>query len=203
MAKGLKKGQSKYMPHLRKAARPAISNGIGHIPNSQHSQMVVNEYGVARTPEELKTKGKFGGLCNRSCCLRREAYWYNRGSYAYYCEDCARLINDEFRFRDDVELYASLLVQAPLDVDIIDLDAIYGDLEREHLWSDTHPKPWAVQYSNGHMVYFATEEEAAAAQRHYRRVTGLRSDGSNPLWFSDLTKRYEELRKQVTIKGNR
>lgn len=160
-------------------------------------------YQIKRTDAEMATKGKFGGLCNRSACLRHEAYWWNRGLYAYYCQDCAHLINKEFRHRDDVENYGSLLVQPPLDVDIVDLAAIYGEIELRELWADTHPKPWCIEYSNGSRVYFDTEEEAADAQRHYRFVTGLRSDGSNPLWYTDMSKRYEELRTQVTIKASR
>ena len=136
MAK-LKKGQSKYMPHLR------VTKSVGSVKQvlGRAGLSGGNEYGIVRTEEELKTKGKYGGLCNRSCCLRHEAYWWNRGSRAYYCEDCARLINQEFRHRDDVENYGSLLVQPPLDVDIVDLGAIYGDIEVRELWKDKHPKP--------------------------------------------------------------
>jgi hypothetical protein len=34
-------------------------------------------------------KGKEGGACNRERCQAEPALWYNHGSYAWYCEDCA------------------------------------------------------------------------------------------------------------------
>lgn len=48
-----------------------------------------------------KNKGQFNGSCNRRQCLEPGASWYNRGSYAFYCEDCAHMLNhanrnDEF-----------------------------------------------------------------------------------------------------------
>ncbi len=45
--------------------------------------------------KNMSMKGKFDGLCNRSACLRPGAKWYNRGSYAFYCEDCAHMLNRE------------------------------------------------------------------------------------------------------------
>lgn len=205
----MKRGQSKYMPHMRAKAAPqprtySVSNQ--NAPSSvppEHIPQPRGHYAILRSDAEMATKGTFGGLCNRSACLRHDAYWWNRGSYAYYCEDCAYLINKEFRHRDDVENYGSLLVQPPQDVDVVDLAAIYGDIERRELWSDKHPKPWCIEYSTGIRVYFDTEEEATGAQMRYRRVTGLREDGSKPLWFIELSKRYEELRTQVTIKASR
>ena len=42
-----------------------------------------------------KVKGRKNGLCNRSACQSpTNVVWYNTGSYAYYCEECAKLIND-------------------------------------------------------------------------------------------------------------
>lgn len=41
-----------------------------------------------------KDKGKYKGACNRSACLRYPATWYNRGSYAFYCASCGRMLND-------------------------------------------------------------------------------------------------------------
>lgn len=42
-------------------------------------------------------KGRFGELCNRTQCLAPGATWYNRGSYAFYCADCARMLNHDNR----------------------------------------------------------------------------------------------------------
>ena len=44
--------------------------------------------------EEPKDKGKQGGACNRSCCLAPNAEWYNFGSLAWYCEECADMLNE-------------------------------------------------------------------------------------------------------------
>ena len=33
------------------------------------------------------------GRCNRSACQKSPAPWYNRASNAWYCEECALLIN--------------------------------------------------------------------------------------------------------------
>lgn len=41
--------------------------------------------------------GEYGGLCYRTVCQRPNAVWWNRGSYHYYCEDCARMLNRENR----------------------------------------------------------------------------------------------------------
>lgn len=38
-------------------------------------------------------KGVKGGNCNRAACQQPNAWWYNRGSWAYYCGPCAKLIN--------------------------------------------------------------------------------------------------------------
>jgi len=63
----------------------------------------VNPHDFFKTiPEVKKFKGQFSGLCNRSACLSpREVIWYNWGSHAFYCEDCARMLNRENkRFTD-------------------------------------------------------------------------------------------------------
>jgi hypothetical protein len=42
-------------------------------------------------------KGQKAGSCNRRDCQEPGAVFYNRGSYAYYCGPCARMINDAYR----------------------------------------------------------------------------------------------------------
>jgi hypothetical protein len=37
-------------------------------------------------------KGLEGGACNRSCCQREPANWYNHGSHSWYCDNCRALI---------------------------------------------------------------------------------------------------------------
>lgn len=41
---------------------------------------------------EKPNKGKEGGACNRRSCQAEPALWYNHGSFAWYCEDCADAI---------------------------------------------------------------------------------------------------------------
>ena len=48
---------------------------------------------LADEAKALGLKGHWNLLCNRTQCLRTPATWYNRGSYAYYCPDCARELN--------------------------------------------------------------------------------------------------------------
>jgi hypothetical protein len=38
-------------------------------------------------------KGLFNGNCNRTACQKPEATWYNHSTKAYYCAECANLIN--------------------------------------------------------------------------------------------------------------
>lgn len=38
-------------------------------------------------------KGVYGGVCNRSACPSRPAYYFNFGSGRYYCKRCALTIN--------------------------------------------------------------------------------------------------------------
>jgi hypothetical protein len=51
---------------------------------------------------EGKFKGHYDGFCNRSACLSPDnVRFYNIGSYAFYCEDCAHLLNStNRRFKD-------------------------------------------------------------------------------------------------------
>jgi hypothetical protein len=48
-------------------------------------------------PELKADKGKKAGSCNRRACQAPGAVYWNRGSYAYYCGACARLINGDYR----------------------------------------------------------------------------------------------------------
>jgi hypothetical protein len=42
-------------------------------------------------------RGDFAGPCARKDCGNTGADWYNRATYAYYCRDCAELINERCR----------------------------------------------------------------------------------------------------------
>ena len=43
----------------------------------------------------MRSKGQYGKRCNLTACQtpNAPAYWYNRGSYAFYCEECARMLS--------------------------------------------------------------------------------------------------------------
>ena len=61
---------------------------------------------LADEAKELGLKGRWNLLCNRTQCLRTPATWYNRGSHAFYCEDCAHELNhDSFNARDAERLF--------------------------------------------------------------------------------------------------
>jgi len=52
-------------------------------------------------PDKGLNKGYYLGACNRSACLAPGADWYNHGSLAYYCGNCAHdLSNDAFNKRE-------------------------------------------------------------------------------------------------------
>lgn len=39
-------------------------------------------------------KGEFGGVCNTQSCAHTGADWYSRSSGKYYCDACARQLNE-------------------------------------------------------------------------------------------------------------
>lgn len=45
-------------------------------------------------------KGKYGGNCNRTACQQPGAVWWNSSTRAFYCQSCARKIN-EFSVKAD------------------------------------------------------------------------------------------------------
>lgn len=49
-------------------------------------------------------KGLYNGSCNRRTCQKPGATWYNRGSYAYYCSNCARKINNNWNAHNSTPL---------------------------------------------------------------------------------------------------
>jgi hypothetical protein len=72
--------------------------------NVRHLDIATQHHTMARLAAEadkLNLKGRWNLVCNRTQCLRTPATWYNRGSYAFYCADCANMLNranadDEF-----------------------------------------------------------------------------------------------------------
>jgi hypothetical protein len=64
--------------------------------------MVTMAYGDLPIDAPCKpNKGREGGACNRQRCQAEPALWYNHGSRAWYCDDCARDIGqDHVNLRD-------------------------------------------------------------------------------------------------------
>lgn len=53
----------------------------------------INHYTML-TPSS--TKGHYLGVCNLSRCTSgKPATWYNHGSLSHYCEDCAKMLNND------------------------------------------------------------------------------------------------------------
>ncbi len=70
-------------------------------------------------------KGKRGGSCNRHACQAPGANYWNRGSYAWYCESCALDINRANRDFIRNGKYAPLCVhESVIDADPSEMD--YG-----------------------------------------------------------------------------
>jgi hypothetical protein len=42
-----------------------------------------------------KDKGLKGGRCNRASCLKPNPRWRNRANGAFYCDKCARMLNED------------------------------------------------------------------------------------------------------------
>ncbi len=40
-------------------------------------------------------KGTYQGNCNRTACQSPGAVWWNRGSYSWYCRECALMLNKD------------------------------------------------------------------------------------------------------------
>lgn len=57
---------------------------------------------------EHPQKGDRGGECNRTVCENENAQWFNHSTRAWYCEDCARQLN-EYRPEDAQRLYSHAL----------------------------------------------------------------------------------------------
>lgn len=57
---------------------------------------------------EKPDKGLFMGACNRQACQKPGANWYNHSTRAYYCAECAGLINYPGGRADAMRLYGHL-----------------------------------------------------------------------------------------------
>ena len=61
------------------------------------SYLIADEVRRLTAEDEKKLKGSYKGFCNRKDCSNPRAVWYNHSTTKYYCEDCAKKINDANR----------------------------------------------------------------------------------------------------------
>lgn len=74
-------------------AKPKAASGYQYGGYTEDQVRSISRY---EEPAIKADKGKKAGSCNRRACQKPGAVFYNRGSYAYYCGECARLINDAY-----------------------------------------------------------------------------------------------------------
>ena len=165
-----KKGQSKYMSHMRaKAAAKVVRNP--HI-GTKH------DFSDHRIKEATPGKGKHGQNCNVTACQRpNSAWWWNSSTRAWYCCDCAYDIQ-KANWRDAwwVQNYDYTLLTPPGEQHyILDLEGV----------DPAAPKRFAFNKPNGMRDYFDTVEEAAAAMESWCINAGLEADGEHPHWYQN------------------
>jgi hypothetical protein len=91
---GIPSGKSSLKQQLarNKASKRSLFQSYGGM-----NEAIVSRLDRYAEPELKADKGKKAGSCNRRACQQPGAVFYNRGSYAYYCGACARLINGDYQ----------------------------------------------------------------------------------------------------------
>ena len=86
---------SKMHKRFIKATIPRTSPTGRTVVFDMEYQDLLNAMSRYERPEPtLKAdKGHKAGSCNRTACQRSGAVWWNRGSYSWYCTDCAVMLN--------------------------------------------------------------------------------------------------------------
>lgn len=169
-----KKGQSKYMTHMR-AARSVHLPGAGSV-QSQH------EFMQAKAKTNVQ-KGKRGGDCNRTQCQRPNAWWYNKTMQAYYCGDCAGAINESCLTKDHIASFGSKVYVMP---PVISKDDY---VEGGHAI--------LINTADGQSTTFQQADTEQAAQDSFESaccITDLRPDGTPPFHYSELRDKMLRLR---------
>lgn len=172
-----KRGQSKYMPHLRAKLAPKPQPYVGDTAR-QHDAMIVK----AKTNT---AKGQRGGDCNRTACQRPASWWYNRTMQAYYCDHCADLINESCLHRDHVMSNMDIYVKPPAAW----IDAEVGGIWNLHVTTADGTETIEQTFHNGH-------DADDGLMRFYHKA-GLRGDGSPPFHYSELPEKMERLKKRI------
>ncbi|WP_278366920.1 hypothetical protein [Marinobacter salarius] len=95
-------------------------------------------------------KGKRGGRCNVTACQQPGAWYFNKSTRAYYCENCAREINWPGGRADCMELYG---VPMLCELDCSELYqrqiAECDDKLMHKVWDGT---PWMIDAYTGGMA---------------------------------------------------
>ncbi len=62
-------------------------------------------------------KGEYKGSCNRTDCQKpNSAVWYNHATHKYYCEECAKKIN-QYNHSDAIDMFGHELCMLMLDLE--------------------------------------------------------------------------------------
>lgn len=175
-----KRGQSKYMAHMRAKATPKPKHAPFYVSDTmrQHDAM------IERAATNVQ-KGKRGGDCNRTACQRPHAWWYNKTMQAFYCADCAGMINEACLTRDHVTTFENMIyVHPPV--------AMLEEFEEAcQVTVTTHDGTESVyNFSN-------TKEAAEEALYEFWCYAGLRTDGSPPFHYSELPEKMTRLKQRI------
>lgn len=77
-------------------------------------RMETDHEDVPQLPKVPENKGIKGKNCNRTCCQKSGAVWYNLSTRAYYCAACSLAIN-EANMMDSLKLYDTPFLCVPPD----------------------------------------------------------------------------------------
>lgn len=179
-----KRGQSKYMTHMRAKAIAGQMGAHRHSSDvvSQHEAMIKKAHGNVH-------KGLRGGDCNRTQCQRSQAWWYNKTMNAFYCGDCARAINESCLTRDHVATFKDMIYVKPPTATIT---------RSEEQYTIT------IETADGDVslhTEFVSEEQAETWLRSFYMYADLRTDGSAPFHYSELPEKMERIRKFIEEKA--
>lgn len=191
-----KKGQSKYMPHMR-AKQPAKKVKSGSAFGRSDLNLSSSIYEPkAMTPG----KGQHGLNCNVTACQKpHSAWWWNNSTRAWYCADCAYEIQ-KVNWRDAwwIQNYDYTLMTPPGQPAIIDLSLT---TEYQH-----HPdERYALKKPNGEVEFAKTMDEVQALLERWRYAADLRDDGELPGWYEQqlVQLRKDTGKPYVDLVGNR
>lgn len=184
-----KKGQSKYMPHMRAKQKPSVKAA---------TKVVLDNIGArGLTPG----KGKHGLNCNVTACQKpHSAWWWNSSTRAWYCADCAYEIQ-KVNWRDAwwIQNYDYTLMTPPGEPAIIDLEKT-----TEYKSANSNDR-FALRLPNGEIQFAITMDEVQSLLERWRDSADLREDGALPGWYEQqlVQLRKESGKPYVDLVGNR